>query len=196
MSNITLKTNGRRHLDQYFTHEALVSALLEVQPISGNVLEPCSGNGHITDTLHARQSTWFVITNDIDVNMRAQYHVDARLSSSPIWGLGTIDWVITNPPFNAAADILFSAWGTARVGVAMLLRMSFMEPTKKRGDWLQDHADHLRHFIPISQPRPSFTDNGKTDSVTTAWFVWLKDFSWKRDAGIPSPFNFVMRWRE
>jgi len=61
----------------------------------------------------------------------------------------------------------------ARVGVAMLLRITFREPTRHRfprGPWLAAH--------PVSRvltlPRYSYTQDGRTDSVTTEWCVWVR----------------------
>ncbi len=58
----------------------------------------------------------------------------------------------------------------ARVGVAFLLRLSYLEPCWDRADWLVQH--------PVSKlivlPRISFTGDHKTDSVTCGWFVWVK----------------------
>lgn len=58
----------------------------------------------------------------------------------------------------------------AIVGVAMLLRLSYLEPTKDRGHWLNDHPPTQM----IVLPRISFTGDGKTDSVTCAWMIWHK----------------------
>jgi hypothetical protein len=41
---------------------------------------------------------------------------------------------------------------------------------------LKEMAPAMSHLIVFSQPRPSFTGNGRTDSTTTAWFVWQHDY--------------------
>jgi hypothetical protein len=59
------------------------------------------------------------------------------------------------------------------VGVAMMLRLSFEEPTahvNPRGPFLE--ANPLTRKLVM--PRYSFTGNGNSDSVTTAWMIWSK----------------------
>ena len=85
-------------------------------------------------------------------------------------------WIITNPPYSSLTclGIAQEALRYSKIGVALLLRLSFLEPTRSagsRGDWLKDNPpDRL-----IVLPRYSYTRNGKTDSVTTAWHIWLKN---------------------
>lgn len=70
-------------------------------------------------------------------------------------------------------QIVARAYEAARVGIAMMLRLSFKEPTAKvnpRGPWLILNP-LTRELV---MPRHSFTGNGKSDSVTTAWMIWAK----------------------
>lgn len=82
-----------------------------------------------------------------------------------------VDWVVTNPPFAAAMPILQYAVAHARVGVALYLRLSFLEPTRACGPWLEAHPPTRVLVL----PRHSFSGDGKTDSVTGAWMVWRRD---------------------
>jgi hypothetical protein len=156
---------SRRENDFYQTPNWQVEALREHQFIAGKVLEPCAGDGSIS--LLFNEYGHKVITNDIDAQWPTDYHYDATVENA--WKLCPvgIDWVVTNPPFNGAFSILKHAY--QHVGrVALLLRLSFLEPTKQRGLWLsQNPPDKL-----IVLPRWSYTANGKSDSVTTAWMIW------------------------
>ena len=49
----------------------------------------------------------------------------------------------------------------------------------------------MRHLIVFSQPRPSFTGNGRTDSTTTAWLVWQKDHNLEQGAKLV----YATNWR-
>lgn len=170
---------ARRKNDAYFTTDGLVTALKDRVEITGQVLEPANGHGNISRHFPG------CLTNDTDVGFPADWHEDAaapdfwsRFHQYPIVSaakLERLDWVVTNPPFNRAFDILRLAWPRVRVGVAMLLRITFEEPTKQRGQWLADHARFLSEEIVFSQPRPCFTDDGRTDSATVKWFVWRKN---------------------
>jgi hypothetical protein len=78
-----------------------------------------------------------------------------------------IDWVVSNPPFTCCTPIIVGAFRVARKGVAMLLRLSYLEPCNDRAEFLAAHPPSL-----IVLPRISFTGDGKSDNVTCAWFVW------------------------
>jgi hypothetical protein len=87
-----------------------------------------------------------------------------------------VDWVVTNPPYTMpiCTQIVEQAVKHASVGVAMMLRISFREPTVKknpRGPFLSEHP--ISRLITL--PRYSYTGDGKSDSVTTEWAIWLKE---------------------
>jgi len=182
----------RHKNDLYCTASPVTQRLLGMMPLDKSdliVLEPCAGNLDISSQFTRAR----VATNDIDQTKNTNYHLDATKSEN--WQqFGKVDWTITNPPFSHASDILMNAWEHSQIGVVMLLRLSFFEPTRDRGDWLEVHLDNLCKFIPIN-PRIKFrSDTGNTDSVTTAWYIWRHDFSW-RENGIECPFGFIRNWR-
>ena len=198
----------RRPLDAYPTETAVTRTLLDRVKIGGDVCEPCAGAGLMADELISRTSC--VWLNDIDSShvSHCDFIGDASLANAGVWKYRNphrIDlprhpwhWTVTNPPFIQAIDILRNAWNNSSVGVAFLLRLTFLEPAGKRsgerGDWLAAHEDQMTNLITLGQPRPSFTTDGKTDKATTAWMVWRKDWSWDK-MGIERPFQFAMRWK-
>ncbi len=156
--------SGRRQFDFYETPPWQTRALLRRSQISGVVLECCVGDRSLAKVL----TNCDVVTNDIDPQRPAEFHLDASLPES--WeAFPKVDWVVTNPPFNCALPILQLAHRHARFGVVMLLRLSFLEPTKQRAPWLCEHPPARQIIL----PRWSYKQNGSTDSVTTAWYVWL-----------------------
>lgn len=171
---------GRRKLDQYFTPEEAVAELLKAVPLISphhHVFEPCAGMGNIAAPLICHGCS--VLTNDVDPGMPTDMHADIALPENWVKYVNdgdvcVFDWIISNPPFSKAHEIVPLAVENARIGVAMLLRLSFLEPVEKK----QPRAAFLESTPPqmmIVLPRISFTGDGKTDSVTCAWFVWLKD---------------------
>ena len=177
----------------------MVAWLLDKQHIRSNatILEPCAGNGNIAKAVRYSPDIK-VITNDIDLKYNCDYNLDATLMD--LWiATNPVDWVVTNPPYKAEVleQIMWNSLQRAQRGVAMILRLTANEPVIRRGyrgDLLMMFADNLRYLITFSAPRPSYTGNGKTVSVTTAWFVWDKNFSWK-ELGVQSPFQYVVNWR-
>ena len=156
----------RRKNDQYFTpSSAITRRLLDRHGwTSGTALEPCAGDGAIADVL--RQYGMTVRTGDID----------PELAPDIVWNFAVdgfdhqerYDFVITNPPFNLANEVVRAALTLSPV-VAMLLRITWIEPCASRR-WIWTCKPPK--FIHPLHPRPGFTGDGKTDSATTAWFVW------------------------
>ena len=157
--------NERRKCDFYETPPWQTRSLRKRIRITGSVLECCVGDGSLSKMLPDLDVT----TNDIDQNREADFHLDATLADS--WkSFPRVDWVVTNPPFNAAMPMLRLAFNHAAFGVVFLLRLSFMEPTREREAWLYEHPPNRQIIL----PRWSYKQNGSTDSVTTAWFAWVK----------------------
>lgn len=78
-------------------------------------------------------------------------------------GIGkTLDWVIE------------PGYQMANKGLIMLDRITFLEPTRNREDFLLDKP--LTNLI-VLNPRPEFRadQNKSKDSVTSAWYVFRKD---------------------
>lgn len=138
-------------------------------------LEPCVGEGHIINAFSRAEGlpvlNW--TTNDLDPRHEATYNEDATREDAAIWDehlmrLAPWDFVITNPPFDQAASILARALPRTKVLVAMLLRISFLEPTEEREQLLANNPPDKM----VVMKRWSYRANGSTDSVTSAWFVW------------------------
>lgn len=162
----------RRKLDQYYTPTLAVNQMLDALDFSldnQGLLEPCNGDGAITNELTKRGHA--VYTNDIDRSFQCDSHLDMTIPKN--WDeFKGVDWVITNPPFTEASVMIPNALRIAKKGVIALLRLSFLEPCKNRVEFLQNNP--ISHLLVT--PRISFTGKG-TDTVTTAWFIWRKDSS-------------------
>lgn len=156
----------RRAHDLYCTDPWMTRALLRRIPIRGRVLECCAGRGAIADVLAGDARIRVAMNEPYQECIGARWRLDATQPAS--WARWQrFDWVVTNPPFNLANVIVPLALQHARLGVAMVLRLSWFEPTLERADVLQRHVPAL-----INMPRHDFRKNGHTDSVTSAWFVW------------------------
>jgi hypothetical protein len=162
-----IDTGERSDFDYYPTPAFMTRSLLHFHPaiIGARVLEPCSGGDAITTVL--RGVGCEVFTNDFDRRHPAMTHWNA--TSAEYWTTWAprVDWVITNPPFNLAIDVLRHAVEHADVGVAFLLRKTFTEPTEDRGPWLQAHPPTRS----IGEPRYPFRGSG-SDSVSCDWYLW------------------------
>jgi hypothetical protein len=188
--------------DIYPTPHGVIQELLPLVNISGRVFEPCAGPGAIAEVL--REAGLTVHCGDIEPQIDSCVKFDATRPQDwearaaqveqlldQEWGQ---DWVITNPPFNGAVEILAQAMCWSRRGVILLLPITFLEPVEARWEVLNTWADNLVRVIPVN-PRPQFRgDSSSSDRVTVAWFVWDKDWSWYTK-GIARPFTWIRRWR-
>lgn len=194
---VVSSATGRRPLDLYPTDEAVTLALLARVSPHGRILEPCAGPGAMARVLARHPGVDAVVTSDVDPQHNTDLVADATQPTAVCWQQRP-DWVVTNPPFNVALPILRNAMRSARVGVAFLVRLSFMEPAGQlsgdRGQFLAAHADRQVLSLVLGNPRPSFTGDGRTDSVTAVWLVWRRDWSWAA-MGVPCPFVYAWDWR-
>ncbi len=181
-----------RHANDFYpTPQWATYELLKRIPLSGVILEPCAGNRAISNAiikyrrLHDNKEQINVITNDIDPFFGCHYRYNA--ATFDLWRNLTarqirVNWTITNPPFSLAHAILPHAFDHSHHGIAMLLRLSYLEPCRNRADWLKAHPPAKIMIL----PRISFTGNGKTDSVTCAWVIWRHD-----DYLYPNPIEII-----
>lgn len=167
-------------MDRYDTPPHYVRALLDVigHP-RGLVFEPCVGRGHITRFMvHASR----IVTNDLDRKVEADFHLNAAGDKLWRWnatrppnGVLRPSWLISNIPFSRATAIVPRAV-EHHANVAILTRLSFLEPCKNRRAFWQAHFSTCS---PIILPRYSFrnSDLGKraTDNMTCCWLVWQTD---------------------
>lgn len=86
-----------------------------------------------------------------------------------------VDWYITNPPFNLAIEFVEKALRLARRGVAMLVRVQFLEGeerfetlfSRRPPQWIAQYAER----VPMHRGR--WVVNGTTATAYT-WFIWFK----------------------
>lgn len=101
-----------------------------------SVWEPACGEMHMARVLRESfRSVW--ATDIVDYGAGQDEEQDFLIDWPGVdaYLLGTgVDWVITNPPFNCAAEFVNRALDVARVGCAMLLRTAFLESAGRYHD--------------------------------------------------------------
>ena len=179
------------------TH-ALIDTVFDHLTLGKRWLECCDGHGAISKVLKKRKPFLKVKTNEPFPPQACMpdYLLDATDPAS--WDRFCEpyrpEWTITNPPFSLVDTIVPLAFENSKRGAIVLLRMSWIEQCETRRDWLFENVDRLRFFIPVN-PRIKFrTDVSGSDSVTCAWFVFDKGWSW-RQHGVVCPFQFITDWK-
>jgi len=174
----------RNKLDRYNSPFWYATYLQEEIDFYGNIFEPCNGGGNLSRVL-AKIPHTRVITNDIDLEEEADFHLDASEPCS--WEyLPDCNWVVTNPPFSDAFPILKNAYQKATGGVVMFLRQSFAEPTGDRAMWLYEHPPHVVYVYPRFKFKMNDKGRWQTDTSTIAAFVWIKFAKPPRRSGLIS----------
>jgi hypothetical protein len=158
----------RREFDYYPTPAWMTRALMRRESIY-DVLEPCSGFDAIANVFRAAGQS--PVTSDLNPETPAHWHLDATQERT--WEQlreSLCAWTVTNPPFDLADIIVPLAvrYSLPLGGVAMMLRLSWLEPTAARAPFLK--ANPPRRLIVM--PRHDWRGTGSTDSVTSAWFIW------------------------
>ena len=164
----------RRALDAYYTPTHLADRLVDVLPIdpADYVLEPHAGGGAFHRSLRGRCR---VIPMDVDPDLgwRCGDFLADRWVESQAW-----DWVVGNPPYDAAEEHVRRALAVTRRHVVFLLRLAFFETSARVPFWAA-HGRHLRRCWVLAQ-RPSF--GRKVDGQESLFGQSVIDFDGRTDA--------------
>lgn len=169
-------TNEFYETPQAFTRWAL-SVVAPSRATQVTVFEPCVGDGAIvrgvTDYWGSRNV--IIETNDLDPAREATHHLDA--TKPEVWDeVGPVDWVIANPPFSVALEMIEQARRIAQRGILFHVRCTFNEPLK-RGPRRNFLRDDMPPTGMLWLPRFMYRESKKTgklgaDSATCVWLYW------------------------
>lgn len=135
--------------------------------------DPCCGAGHMAiplgeyfaDVLATDIHDWgFGDVRNLDFTMASKDNAPRR-----------VGWVIGNPPFIHAERFLDRAFEIAEVGIAMLLRLQWIEGESR---WLEIFGGDRRPdlFCPFAERLPMIEgcwDPEAKSATAYAWFVWM-----------------------
>lgn len=132
--------------------------------------EPACGGGHMAHGL----ADYFrrVDASDIEDRGASDFTMDFL---NPGGEVAAVDWIVTNPPFSDGETFARLAWARARVGVALLLRLSFAEGVARHQMFTVDCP--LSVLAPFAERVPMVKgrwDPEASSATAYAWFVWLK----------------------
>lgn len=141
------------------------------------ILDPCAGGkenevmSYPTALMEIGVPKEQIKTIDIREDSLAELKVDYlkhKLNYKP-------SAIITNPPFLLAREIIEKALNDVEDNgfVIMLLRLNFFGGKKRKDLW----DTYMPKYTFVHNRRMSFTDDGKTDSIEYAHFVWQKGFN-------------------
>ena len=167
----------------YRTPKLVGSTLYKHVPITGKILVPYDPDGELSKDLRSRGLE--VISNDSKENILDAWWWSQQKNEN-------YDYVINcNYGLKDLNDyILKYSLTVSQYGAAFLDRISFLEPTLKRRDFLLSNP--MSHLVILS-PRPVYRAlNNLKDSVTSAWFVFHHPEHWKSGTII----SYAVSWSE
>lgn len=148
--------------------------ITRLDPGHWSAWEPACGGGHMAHGLRA----YFDRVVETDIHQHdggAPSAVVDFLSEDARALEPDVDWIVTNPPFVLGDAFVRAAYKHARRGVAMLLRLVFLEG-KARHRLLHEDCP-LTAVAPFSERVPMVKgrwDPEASSATAYAWFIWSK----------------------
>jgi len=137
--------------------------------------EPAANRGYMARTL----KEYFSVVEASDIHdYGAGYPIKDFLHDD----FDNVDWTITNPPFVLAKDFIDRALDTSDVGVAVILRIAFLEGKKRYLELFKDRPpSHVFQFVERVPMVKGKYDPDASSATAYAWFVWRKDYKLLED---------------
>lgn len=139
-----------------------------------NAWEPACGEGHMAEVL--REYFLHVEASDAyEYEYRgaraATFKCDFLTEAHP----EAYDWIITNPPFRKSTDFVLKAIALAGTGVAMFVRLSWIEGVTRYEKLLRHNPPSLLSVFTERAPLHKARWEPQGSTLTAyAWIVWIK----------------------
>lgn len=168
-----------------FATRALCEHVIPKGYLGGSVREPAANRGFMVRALKPYFES--VIASDI-FDYGEGFPVADFLKPEPHSYTEKLDWMITNPPFNKAAEFVKRACGVSNFGVAVLVRASWLEGNNRFNNLFKvNRPSIVAQFVervPMLKGRcvSHVIDpkTGKLKRATTAtaycWVVWIDGY--------------------
>lgn len=183
MSNQQIARKKKDPLDFYETPPEAIHAICDRVAFSGLILEPAAGNGAIVEVL--RGYHYQIMCSDI---VQYGFPLDA-VGDFLTWpDYVTVDWVVTNPPYNQAEAFVRKALEITTKGVAMLMRLAFLEGQKRYKMFVEEHLNPTDVYVFSNRIT---CDPDGVAQVCFAWFIWDKSVMTESH---DEPHDTIIHW--
>ena len=159
-------------LDDYPTPHWATEAILEKLQIGRGttIYDPACGRGYMVSVFNEKAVGFGSDVHDYG----AGYPLREFLGQIRVYD-GTMDWLITNPPFKLAQQFAINMIRECRVGAAILVRTSFLE-TIGRYEFFQQHPPAAVYQFAERVPMVKARLDAKVSTATAyCWIIWIKD---------------------
>jgi hypothetical protein len=133
--------------------------------------EPACGNGDMLKVLWEYFGAG--IGSDVYAHKAGTVTHDFLMPSEP---LCRPHWIITNPPFRLAEQFIERSFGLATIGVAMLVRLSFLEGIGRYERLFSKNPPTIAQFTERVTMVKGRLDESGGSATAYCWLVWNKDF--------------------
>ena len=163
--------------DYYATPPESTIALLEREKFFGDILEPCCGEGHISEVL--KDYGYDVVSNDLIDRGYGEFNED-YLKATELKATN----VITNPPFKYAKEFIEKSLHDTTGKVAMFCKIQLLEGVSRRKMFENTPLKTVYVFTKRQNPLRNGSpvdENGKkwASTMCFAWFVWEHGYEGK-----------------
>lgn len=180
IQNTTHAVMSQRHetdpQDDFPTHPWAVRGFLRTLAnrfdVSGTAWEPAAGRGYMAQTLAETFDEVWASDKYFYPGGYSQ-QMDFLETSVRKPNMGCANWIITNPPFSHAEDFVRHALRQATDGVAMIVRMPFLETV---GRWQRLFSQSkpavvYQHVERVPMHKGRLLKKGST-ATAYCWVVW------------------------
>ena len=152
---------------------ALIERVLRPHFVAlGSVWEPACGEGHIAEVLRE----YFGEVSSTDIHDYGYGYTTFNFIDGDASGIPSPDWIITNPPFKEKSEaFVLRSIELARVGVAMFLRLQWLETVGRYERIFRDSPPTIMAFFAERVPlcKGEWKPDGDT-ATAYMWLVWVK----------------------
>lgn len=171
--------------DYYATEPKAVELLTEIEDIKPLVLEPCCGEGHISEVLENKGHN--VISTDLiyrgygagNIDLYEYHNENGKLYRGDLLVTKDSFDIVTNPPYRYANEMTEHMLSLLNDGGKLIqfLKLTFLE-SKARKELFKKYPLKTLH---VSSSRLITCKNGdfdkyKSRAVAYGWFVWEKGY--------------------
>ena len=171
-------TRTRSEHDFYATPFETTEAILDRVPLSGSILEPAAGQGHISTVLKRYYPNNEVVSTDL-VYREDKFACDIQNGVDFLtYDFGrTFNNVITNPPFSLAREFIEKALALTTDKVIIFAKIQLLEGEGRRVLFDTTPLKYIYVFTRrqyVMKDGSPVDENGKRwqSTMCFAWFVW------------------------
>lgn len=175
-------TRERVDNDFYATPFNATEAILKKEKLSGSILEPAAGQGHISKVLREFYPYSEIVSTDL-IDRDSPFGIDVipNVDFLTYNYNRKFDNIITNPPFKLAKEFILRALELANDKVIMFAKIQLLEGQDRLKMWEDTPIKKIYVFSKRVNPMRNGSEvdeNGKPWSSTMcfAWFVWERNF--------------------